>query len=346
MLVFLLAALLMIVASSTYRYYQPQVEGLGSNVLQWAQYLVMGWLAVSFLFFGTAELLQLISKPFDPKKRIFLTESVTQGLIVGTTLASISGFLDAKAGPEIHSVEIKLPTLPDSFKGLVLAQISDVHIGPLLHRSFLDQVVDRVMSLNPDLILITGDLVDGTVSQLQDQMGALKRLKAKEGIYFCTGNHEYYSGVEEWVAYLQSIGVQVLQNSNVIFKRTGPSGVEEKLMLAGVPDFRASPGTAHEYNPKKAAETQEPIGCKILISHNPHGIESAAEAGFHFQLSGHTHAGQFMPFTFFMKLFLKHTEGHYQINETTQLYVNRGTGYWGPPNRLGKRAEITKITLV
>jgi predicted MPP superfamily phosphohydrolase len=137
----------------------------------------------------------------------------------------------------------------------------------------------------------------------------------------------------------------VLQNSNITLTRKGVNG-DEKILLAGVPDFKASWGSVHEYDPQKASETKETVGCKILMSHNPHGIDSAADAGFHLQLSGHTHAGQFVPFTFFMKLFIKHTEGLYQFNKATQLYVNRGTGYWGPPNRLGKRAEITQITLV
>ena len=140
------------------------------------------------------------------------------------------------------------------------------------------------------------------------------------------------------------MGIHVFKNTNVVFTRRGKEG-DEKLLLAGVYDFKAASISGQECNPAVAAKTSEPVFCKILLSHNPQSINHAADAGFHLQLSGHTHAGQFMPFTFILKLALKYSEGLYQVNPNTQLYVNRGTGYWGPPNRLGKRSEITHITL-
>ncbi len=342
---FLLVAILMITGGSVYRRYQPDVDSFGSNLLQWSQYLLMGWLATTFLVMMISEVLQLLSKPFDPKKRIFLTEGAAKGILIGTSLATVGGLLEANAGPEVTPIQIKLPTLPPAFKGLTIAQISDIHIGPLLHRGFLDKVVDQVMALNPDIIAITGDLVDGTVEQLRHQMEPLRRLKAKDGIYFCTGNHEYYSGVEEWIKELESMGIHVFKNSNVVFTRKDASS-DEKLLLGGVYDLKSYNVSNHTCDPKKAAETSENVGCKILLSHNPMGAPETADAGFDLQLSGHTHAGQFMPFTFILKMVLKYTEGHYFVNEKTQLYINRGTGYWGPPNRLGKRSEITHLTLI
>lgn len=344
LIIFSLTALFMIVSPMIYRGMKPDVESLSNGLLQWTQYLLMGWLAMLLLVFLTLEFAQLFSRPFDPKKRIFLTEGVAKGVFFGTTLATGIGFLEANAGPEIHDVKIKLPTLPTSFQGLVIAQISDVHIGPLLHRNFLNGVIDQVMSLNPDLIFITGDLVDGSVDQLRDQVEPLKRLQAKEGVYFCTGNHEYYSGVDEWIPHLESMGIHVFKNTNKILTRKNGSN-EEKLMIAGVYDWKAAQTVGEVCDPKRAAETSESVNCKLLLSHNPKGVADTVAAGFDLQFSGHTHAGQFAPLTFFMKIFLQHTEGLYQVSERTQLYINRGTGYWGPPNRLGKRSEITKITL-
>ena len=298
------------------------------------------------LTFLALEIVQQISKPFDPKKRIFLTEGVARGVVAGTTVAAFGGLAQAEMGPNIKPVKIQLKTLPKSFDQRVIAQISDVHIGPLLHERFLNRVVDHVLSLSPDVIVITGDLVDGTIDQLKNLVEPLKRLKAKEGIFFCTGNHEYYSGAEEWIGYLESIGIHVFKNSNVLLSRTNSEGSTEKLMLAGVYDWQAwKHSEAHRADPVAAAKTNEPVSCKILLAHNPQSTEANAQAGFDLQLSGHTHAGQFYPFVFLAGFVHKYFEGLYQVNERMQVYVNRGTGYWGPPNRLGKSSEVTHITL-
>jgi len=313
--------------------------------IQWAQYFLMGWAGTILITFGTLEIIQLLisldTKPFDPSKRIFLTEGVAKGLLATATLSVVGGFAEAQMGPKVEPVTIKLKSLPESFDGMTLAQISDIHIGPLLNKAFLENVVDQVMALNADFIFITGDLVDGSVKQIQELVEPLRKLKAKDGIYFCTGNHEYYSGAEEWIQYLEAMGIHVFKNSNLVFTRGN-----SKILIGGVFDWHGGNFfPTHETNPKKAAETMEPVSCKILLAHNPKSIDGAAEAGFNLQLSGHTHAGQFYPFVFVVKIVLKHVEGLYQINESTQLYVNRGTGYWGPPNRLGKRSEITHFTL-
>ncbi len=315
------------------------------TAFQFYQYFSMGWVGTNLMVFGLLEILQMLARPFDPGKRIFLSQGVARGVLTGTTLMTVGGWIAAEAKAEVVPVDIHLPTLPKSFSGLRIAQISDVHIGPLLHRTHFEGIVDQVMALNADAIFITGDLVDGMVDQIKDLMEPLKRLKAKDGVYFCTGNHEYYSGVDEWITYLETVGIHVFKNSNVILTRPSESGVE-KLMIAGVHDWHGEQfSEEHRSDPFKAAKTEEAVSCKILLAHNPYSIDDAAKAGFDFQISGHTHAGQFYPFVFIVKLRLKHNEGLYQINDKTQLYVNRGTGYWGPPNRLGKRSEITHYTL-
>jgi predicted MPP superfamily phosphohydrolase len=344
---FMASATLMTVGPLLYRVLEAPAGSPADLVLQWTQFTLLGWIGAVFLVFLFAEIFQLGVRRFDPGKRIFLTEGVGRTLLAGTTLTSVAGFFEATSGPEVVPVEITLPNLPRSFNGLRIVQLSDVHVGPLIHRGYLEKVVEQTLAEKPDLIVITGDLVDGSVNQLREQIAPLGRLKAPEGVYFCTGNHEYYSGAKEWIDHLGTLGITVLGNSNRILKRTGADGKEERLLIAGVHDYQAARfEPTHASSPFDAVRTPEPVACKVLLAHNPFSIKEAVDAGFDLQLSGHTHAGQFYPYSFIVKTVLRYSEGLYRVNERTQLYVNRGTGFWGPPNRFGKRAEITSIRLL
>ena len=344
--VHLVSAFLMIFGPLQYRLYHANVANAANFVLQFTQYYMMGWIGVIVIMFGTAELLQYIFIKFDPSKRTFLTESTAKGLLTTVSIATLAGFVQYKLGPKIKRVTIKLTTLPKSFDGLTIAQISDVHIGPILCKDFAQEVVTQTMGIKADLIVITGDLVDGSVDQLSEHVSPFQQLKAEHGVYFITGNHEYYSGADEWLIHLETLGIHVFRNTNKILEKKNKAGEIEKLLLAGVFDLQGERfSQSHRSSPAKAAETAELVSCKILLAHNPRSIEDAVKAGFHLQLSGHTHAGQFYPFTWIAHLFHRYFEGHYHVNENTQIYVNRGTGFWGPPNRLGKTGEITHITL-
>jgi len=344
-----ISGLLMVWGPVANRVLGTSATSLGDYILQWTQFSLLGWIGSVFIVFLFLEVLGVLSRPFDAKKRIFLANGLTSGLargiVAGTTASSLFGMFEANAGPEVHGIAIGLGKLPASFEGYRIGQISDVHVGPLIHRDYLENVVERLNALDLDAVFITGDLVDGTVDQLREQVEPLRRIKARDGIYFCTGNHEYYSGVHEWIAHLESMNIHVFKNSNHLITRASKTG-EEHLLFAGVFDHHASRyEPSHESRPDLAAAHEKPDLCKILLAHNPFSIDEAAKAGFDLQVSGHTHAGQFYPYVFIVKAVLKHSEGHYRINDRTQLYVNRGTGYWGPPNRLGKRSEITLFTL-
>ncbi len=347
---FTFVAILMTVCPLIYRSLTNNFDSRLHDFVQFSQYFLMGWVGMTLLTLLALETFQLLTslalRQFDPTKRMFLTQGFTRGLVAGTSLAAIGGYVQARLGPNIFPVTINLKTLPKEFDGLRLAQISDLHLGPLIHQKYLDHVVDQVLELDADIILLTGDLVDGTVEQLKHQIEPLLRLKARDGIYFCTGNHEYYSGAEEWIAFFESHGIHVFKNSNKILTRKATDGTDSKLMLAGIFDIHGDRFyESHRSDPQKAAQTTEAVDCKVLLAHNPLSIDGAAAAGFDLQVSGHTHAGQFYPFVWVVQLVLKHVHGLYQINSKTQLYVNQGTGYWGPPNRLGKSSEITHFTL-
>jgi len=184
-------------------------------------------------------------------------------------------------------------------------------------------------------------VVDGVVERLAPHTAPLADLISRHGTYFVTGNHEYYSGAEQWVAEFERLGMRVLANSHVVLERDGAP-----LVIAGVNDF-----SAHVFNPAwrsdpQAALAGSPAGApKILLAHQPRSASAAAAAGFDLQLSGHTHGGQFWPWNYFVRLQQPYTAGLHRLDKLW-IYTSRGTGYWGPPKRFGAPSEITRLRLV
>jgi uncharacterized protein len=257
-------------------------------------------------------------------------------------LATVVGFIDARRRPRVVDVEVPLRELPPALQGFTIAQISDVHIGPTIKRDFLRGIVEVVNSLRVDLVAITGDLVDGSVEQLAVHVEPLSRLQARHGVYFVTGNHEYYSGASAWIAELRRLGLRVLLNQHVVLSQAGAS-----LLLAGVTDF-----SAHRFDPShrsdpRAALAGAPPGLRprVLLAHQPRTAPAAADAGFDLQLSGHTHGGQFWPWNLFVRLQQPFTAGLHRLGDLW-VYTSRGSGYWGPPKRLGVPSEIARVRLV
>jgi predicted MPP superfamily phosphohydrolase len=235
-------------------------------------------------------------------------------------------------------VEVPLGKLSPEGDGYTIAQLTDIHIGPTLGHDFLDAVVRETNALNADLIAITGDLVDGSVEQLRDKIAPLADLKARDGVYFVTGNHEYYSGAEEWCAHLETLGVRVLRNERV--------DVRGLFELAGVDDFAAegmAPG--HRQDIPAATAGRDPSKPIVLLAHQPKAVTEASAHGVDLMLSGHVHGGQIVPFNWLVKLEQPYVEGLYRHGDSTWIYVSPGTGYWGPPMRVGTTSEITRITL-
>src|SRR6202042_929627 len=232
--------------------------------------------------------------------------------------------------------------LPLALHGFSIAQISDVHVGPTIKRGFVETIVQRTNELKADMIAVTGDLVDGSVQQLSTHTAPLAGLKARHGAYFVTGNHEYYSGERAWTEEIRRLGLRVLKNEHVVLKHNGAS-----LVLAGVTDLSAHHFDASEHSDPVAALRGAPAaaGARILLAHQPSSAAAAATAGFDVQISGHTHGGQFWPWNHFVRFFQPFTAGLHRLKDLW-VYVSRGTGYWGPPNRFGVPSEITRIRLV
>ena len=257
-------------------------------------------------------------------------------------IATVLGFVNAQRTPRVRTVEIALRELPPALHGFTIAQISDLHVGPTIRRRFVTRVVRAVNALSPDVVAITGDLVDGTVPELAGEVAPLAQLAGRAGTFFVSGNHEYYAGVHAWLAEVRRLGIRVLQNEHVVIEHGGA-----KLLLAGVSDFTAGHfERSHASDPQAALRGAPPdAAVKVLLAHQPRSAPAAAAAGFDLQLSGHTHGGQFFPWNFFVRFQQPFTAGLHRIGRLL-VYVSRGTGYWGPPKRFGAPSEITRIRLV
>lgn len=241
----------------------------------------------------------------------------------------VVGLLNVARGPVVKRVRVPLARLPVA--EYRIAHLTDVHVGPLIGRRFIEQLVNRVNALEPDLIVITGDLIDGPLSELRDHIEPMRGLRARDGVYAVTGNHEYYWNVEPWLQHLRTLGVRVLRNEHTI--------IDGAFALAGVDD--ASFGE----DVPRAVEARDPEKPLVLLAHHPRTVVRAKDAGVDLQLSGHTHGGQLLPWGWLARLWDPRVAGLARFGRTW-LYVSHGTGFWGPPMRVGTRCEIAAITLV
>jgi predicted MPP superfamily phosphohydrolase len=255
---------------------------------------------------------------------------------------TLVGFVNARRVARVVRIEVPIVGLPSELNGYSIAQISDIHVGPTIKRAYLNAIVNKVNKLKADAIAVTGDLVDGSVHRLSLHTEPLARLSARDGTFFVTGNHEYYSGADEWIAEMRRLGLTVLMNEHVVRERGGAA-----LMIAGVPDY-----TAHHFD---ESHRSDPLGAaagapghvqvRLLLAHQPRTALVAADCGYHLQLSGHTHGGQFFPWNLFVPLQQPFVAGLNKVRDLW-VYTSRGTGYWGPPKRFGAPSEITLVTLV
>lgn len=319
----------------------------------WVSYIWLGVLALSSVVFGIVDLLRWLGTmlaptlPIDDSRRAWLGRVVDVLALGGA--ATLSGCAVAigmrKVG--VKRIEVELRKLPKELDGFRIVQLTDVHIGPTLDGTWLTDVVARVNSLAADVVVITGDLIDGSVAQLGPHVAPLKELKARHGVYFVTGNHEYYSGVDSWLTELRRLGIQVLRNERVTLHPqpvAGDGAGELGIDLVGVDDYHAAVFPGHGPDLPKALLGRDPKRVAVLLAHQPAAITEAAQLGIDLQLSGHTHAGQLWPWGYFVRLQQPYVYGLHRHGDA-QIYVSAGTGYWGPPMRLASESEITEVIL-
>ncbi|HEV8246769.1 MAG TPA: metallophosphoesterase [Polyangiaceae bacterium] len=278
--------------------------------------------------------------PLDPGRRTLLARISAVSVLLLTGGLSVVALRSGLARVAVRQIEVRLRRLPRELDGVTIVQLTDIHVGPTIRRDFIEQIVATTNALVPDLIAITGDLVDGSVEDLRDQVEPLTLLKARYGVYFVTGNHEYYSGAADWCAELERMGIRVLRNERVSIGEG-----EQSFDLCGIDDPTGH-GMAEGHGPdlEKALLGRDSSRELVLLAHQPRALSQAVEHGVGLQLSGHTHGGQIWPWSFLVRLQQPVVSGLEKIKDTF-IYVSNGTGYWGPPMRLAAPAEITRIKL-
>ncbi|MCX5073762.1 metallophosphoesterase [Streptomyces sp. NBC_00513] len=267
-------------------------------------------------------------------RRRFVARTVG-GAAAAAALATVGyGTYGVLRGPRVKRVRVPLAKLPRAAHGFRIAVVSDVHLGPILGAAHTRRVVDAVNGTQPDLIAVVGDLVDGSVPDLGRAAEPLRGLRARHGSFFVTGNHEYFSGAEQWVDHVRELGMQPLENARRALPYFDLAGVND---VAGEseghgPDFRAALGD------------RDRSRTAVLLAHQPIVIHDAVRHGVDLQLSGHTHGGQLWPGNYLAELANPTVAGLERYGDT-QLYVSRGAGAWGPPVRVGAPSDITVVEL-
>ena len=330
----------------------PLSGAVWADRLQWIGYVVMGFWSLALIFvmlrdvawFSTLAVQKVLDHewiPHDPKRRNALLSSLNVGAIGLTAGFGTAALIKGSHLASVVRVRVPIENLPESLKGFTIAQLTDLHVGPTIRSKHMKAVVDTVNSLEPDLIAVTGDLVDGSVEGLAPHVAPLGTMKARHGSWFVTGNHEYYSGADAWIQHIRdSLHMNVLLDEHQVLDHDGA-----QVVVAGVTDITAPRMHAHHHSDAKKAFSGAPPGdFRLFLAHQPESERGARDQGVHLQLSGHTHGGQYAPFTWLIHLVKPFIKGLYP-HHGGWLYVNPGTTYWGPPLRLGAPQEITLLEL-
>jgi predicted MPP superfamily phosphohydrolase len=274
-------------------------------------------------------------------RRLFLARglAVTAGVVAVGTAGT--GAVIANSAPVVRRVPITLARLDPALDGLRIVTFSDAHLSATYGGRRFERLVEIVNRERPDVVAIVGDLVDGSVADLREDVAPLADLVSEQGVFFVTGNHEYFVDTRAWLRHLPTLGVDVLHNERVPIRRGTAS-----FDLAGIDDRTAErfgiPGQGADLG--AALDGRDAATPVVLLAHQPVMVEQARAAGVDLQLSGHSHGGQLWPFDYAIRLDQPAVEGLSRHGDT-QLYVTSGAGYWGPPMRVGARPEVTVVEL-
>ncbi|MES2525634.1 MAG: metallophosphoesterase [Bdellovibrionota bacterium] len=301
-------------------------DSQAAHVIHYLGYLSMAFISFLFFYLLAADIIQIFYKlPY--KSEIILSLS---------TLSLLVGHFIARNGPSVSEITIPIKNLPKELEGFRIAQITDLHIGLTIRKKYVEEVVKKTLTANADLIVLTGDIADGDINKYGEDSMPLAELGATGKAWLVPGNHDYYSNWPAWKKKFLSQGISILENQFIL---------KEHFLLGGVTDPAARMyGENYGPDPVKANDPKSKL-FKILLAHNPKLAEVSAKAGFDLMLSGHTHAGQFFPWTLVVKMVHRPHYGGLSDEGNMRVYVGPGTGTWGPPVRLGTTPEIAVITL-
>lgn len=274
----------------------------------------------------------------DADRRVFMTRTLPRSVAAGGAIITGYGTFRAFTPPEVTETVVPIAKLPPSLDGLSIVQLTDLHVGPFIRRKLIDRLVEQANDLRPDIVVITGDMVDGSVAELGESVAGLANLRGRFGTYFVTGNHDYGSGDRAWVEFLAEHGIPSLRNRRVEIGDAGGT-----IDLVGVDDWGGR-RRQRGYDLEAAIEGRDPDRASVLLAHQPANFGVAATRGIDLQISGHTHGGQIFPMTLMVESVFDHTRGLYREGDA-HIYVSRGCGFWGPPARVGSAPELAKIIL-
>ena len=339
-ILFIVVAYGYVLAKVLYKFLSPLAYdillGVGAIWFAFLAYFILSLLFIDIvrLFNGWFHFLPAyISNNYEfAKKMTAIVVIVLVGLIV------FLGNLN-KRNIEIRNLEITIPKGESKLDELNIVMASDIHLSPIDGERLLEKIVDKMNSLNPDIILLAGDIVDDK-SRVLDERGigeSFKRLKSKYGVYSITGNHEYINGVDSCIRYAENFGIKFLRDSYAL--------IDSSLYIIGREDGSMSQFTGKQRKSLEEIVRDIPVNYpKILLDHTPFKLEQAQQSGMDLQLSGHTHHGQIWPANLITKMIYEVSWG-YTKKGNTHYYVSSGAGTWGPPVRTGSSSEIVNIRI-
>jgi len=303
-------------------------DSRGRRAVAWAGYVAMGFSSVLVVFTAVAHLAGALDGDLDGRP-------LALGVLAAAILVTSVGLVTARRRRLVR-VPVPIEGLHPDLAGLRIVQITDLHLGHTLRRDFAEGVVAEVNALEPDLIAVTGDLADGHPSDMSGLVEPFRHLRSRHGAFFVTGNHEYFWDPAAWLVAIEHLGMTVLDGRHQAVRRGAAT-----VVLAGVADGTVVP---REEGPESVLAAAPPGDLRVLLAHQPRDAFAASRAGFQLQLSGHTHGGQYFPFNLLVRLFQPFVAGLHRVGGMW-VYVSRGTGYWGPPLRVGAPAEVTVLEL-
>ncbi len=276
--------------------------------------------------------------PFDQSRRRFMKIAFDVTMLILAVSYMLKGMIGGIKKPVLNKIDVFIKDL--GFEALTIVQLTDVHVGNTIGKSFVQDCVNRINALKPDIVVITGDLIDREIEDAKDDLMPLKELQTKYGTYFILGNHEYYHGPQEAADFMPELNITPLLNDSVVI-RDG----ENAINLVGINDLQSLRFDTLPVDTYEAFGGIDKSLATVLLAHQPKSIEIVEEHNYDLMISGHTHGGQIFPFGFLVMLQQPFLAGLHYITDRKQIFVSRGTGFWGPPVRVFAPSEISVLTL-